>query len=236
MADVVQSGRLIRYAPPMGALPEHLQPVEVGRRPLEREVYLDHQRAHVIEAATGVFAKRGYRATTVDHIVDAAKIGVGTFYGLFGGKEECFLAAYEQVLTDCQAHVEAQLPPEGPFSTQICAALRALLEQIAGHPLQARLALVEVQTAGPASLARYEETIDALIPWLARVRAESPFAEELPSRLEEAVIGGLLWYLQQRLLQSELKDPRVHLADVLEIVLEPYLGTEAIDHLAAAAA
>jgi AcrR family transcriptional regulator len=220
----------------MGALPEHLQPVEVGRRPLEREVYLDHQRDHVLVAATEVFAKRGYRATTVDHIVDAAKIGVGTFYGLFGGKEECFLAAYEEVLADFQEEIEAKLPSDAPFSTQVSAALRALLEQIAARPLQARLALVEVQTAGPASLARYEQTIDALIPWLARAREESPFAEELPSRLEEAVIGGLLWYLQQRLLQSELKDPRAHLAGVLEIVLEPYLGSEAIDHLAAGAA
>jgi AcrR family transcriptional regulator len=217
----------------MGVLPEHLQPVAVGRRPLEREVYLDHQRDHVLAAATEVFAKRGYRATTVDHIVDAAKIGVGTFYGLFGGKEECFLAAYEEVLADFQEEIGAQLPADGPASAQICAALRALLEQIAARPLQARLALVEVQTAGPASLARYQQTIDALIPWLARVREESPFAEELPSRLEEAVIGGLLWYLQQRLLQSELKDPAAHFPDLLEIVLEPYLGDDAADSLAA---
>lgn len=216
----------------MGALPEHLQPVAVGRRPLEREVYLDHQRDHVLVAATEVFAKRGYRATTVDHIVEAAKIGVGTFYGLFGGKEECFLAAYEEVLAELQGEIGAQLPSVGPASAQICVALRALLEQLAARPLQARLALVEVQTAGPASLARYQQTIDALIPWLARVREESPYAEELPSRLEEAVIGGLLWYLQQRLLQGELKEPAARFPDLLEIVLEPYLGAEATSRLA----
>jgi AcrR family transcriptional regulator len=219
----------------MAALPEHLQPVAVGQRPLEREVYLDHQRDHVLVAATEVFAKRGYRATTVDHIVAAARIGVGTFYGLFGGKEECFLAAYERVLADMQEAIVAEIPPESPFSEQVCVALRALLVQIASQPLQARIALVEVQTAGPKALARYQQTIDALIPVLARARDESPFAGELPSRLEEAVIGGLLWYLQQRLQQSELKDPEDHLADVLEIVLEPYLGPEATARLAAGA-
>jgi AcrR family transcriptional regulator len=219
----------------MGALPEHLQPIAVGRRSLEREVYLDHQRDRVLDAATEVFAKRGYRATTVDHIVDAARIGVGTFYGLFGGKEECFLAAYERVLADFQEAILAEIPSEAPFPERACSTLQALLVQIAAHPLRARLALVEVQTAGPKALARYQQTIDALIPELARAREESPVAAELPSRLEEAVIGGLLWYLQQRLQQSELKDPDAHLADVLEIVLEPYFGPEVTARLAAGA-
>lgn len=217
----------------MAALPEHLQPVAVGRRPLEPEVYRDHQRDHVLAAATKVFAKRGYRATTVDHIVAAAKIGVGTFYGLFGGKEECFLAVYERVLAEFQVGVCDRLPAEGPFSERAAGALHALLVQIAEHPLSARIALVEVQTAGPLALARYQQTVDAWIPQLAQAREESPFASELPSRLEEAVIGGLLWYLQQRLQQSELKDPDAHFADVLEIVLEPYLGSEATAALAA---
>lgn len=218
----------------MAALPEHLQPVAVGRRPLEPEVYRDHQREHVLAAATEVFAKRGYHATTVDHIVAAAKIGVGTFYGLFGGKEECFLAAYERVLADYRQAVCDRLPAEAPFSERAASALHAILVQIAEQPLSARVALVEVQTAGPSALARYQQTIDALIPELARAREESPFAAELPSRLEEAVIGGLFWYLQQRLQQSELKDPDAHFADVLEIVLEPYLGPEATTQLATA--
>jgi AcrR family transcriptional regulator len=216
----------------MAALPEHLQPVAVGRRPLEPEVYRDHQRDHVLAVATEVFAKRGYRATTVDHIVAAAKIGVGTFYGLFGGKEECFLAVYERVLAEFREGVCDRLPTDGPFSERAAGALRALLAQIAEQPLSARIALVEVQTAGPLALARYQQTVDAWIPQLAQARKESPFASELPSRLEEAVIGGLLWYLQQRLQQSELKDPDAHFADVLEIVLEPYLGPEATAALA----
>lgn len=220
----------------MAALPEHLRQVEVGQRPLDREVYLDHQREHILDRATEVFAKRGYRATTVDHIVAAARIGVGTFYGLFGGKEECFLAAYERVIADFQAAIVAELPTEAPFSEQAAHVLRALLVQIAAEPLSARLVLVEVQTAGPKPLARHQETIDAFIPELARAREESPFAAELPSRLEEAVIGGLLWYLQQRLQQSELKDPDAHFADVLEIVLEPYFGPEATARVATGSA
>lgn len=211
----------------MVALPEHLQPAPAGRRRLSHEVVAEHQRDRVLAAAIEVIAKRGYNATTIDHIVAAAAIGVGTFYDLFDNKEDCFLQAYEQILGDATARIAASVPGDRPWPEQACAALRALLETIAAEQLQARLALVEVQTAGPRALARYEETIDSAIPLLARGREASALASELPSRLEEAIVGGLVWYLQQRLVPGEFEGVDAHLADLVEIVVEPYVGEAA---------
>ena len=39
-------------------------------------------------ALTEVFAKRDYQAATVDHLIAAAKISMGSFYDFFGGKED----------------------------------------------------------------------------------------------------------------------------------------------------
>jgi AcrR family transcriptional regulator len=196
-----------------------------GRRPLSREVIAGHQRDRVLTAATEVIAKRGFNATTVDHIVSAAGIGVGTFYDLFDNKEDCFLQAYDRIVAEAQERIAVQIPAERPWSEQACAGLRALLELIAERPLDARLTLVEVQTAGPRALARYEETIDAAIPWFAQGRAESPVAEDLPDRFEEATIGGLAWILQQRLAEGGFEAGETNLRDVLEIAVEPYTGT-----------
>ena len=199
----------------------------VGRDPLPREVLAAHQRERVLAAATEVFAKRGYLGTTVDHVVSAAHIGVGSFYSLFHRKEDCFLAAYDRVAAAGRERMLAAIAPDAPWPQQLAAALRGLLELIEAEPFAARIALVEVQTAGATALAHHERNLDEAAELLRGGRAHSPVADELPATLEFATVGGLTWFLQQRISLGETSDAAKLLPEVLEIVAEPYLGAEA---------
>ena len=211
----------------MVSLPEHLRAQPAGRHRLPAEVRAEHQRERILDAAIDVFAKRGYQETTIDHVVAAAKVGVGTFYALFDDKPTCFVRTYERVLTEARDAIAAAVPAGAAWPEQACAALRALLEQIEAEPLHARIALVEVQTAGPEALSRYEETLDSVTPLLARGREASALGAELPPHIEEAIVGGLAWLLQQRLVLGEFEGADALLPDVLEIAVEPYVGKEA---------
>lgn len=219
----------------MVSLPEHLQAKPAGRHRLAPEVRAEHQRERVLDAAIGIFAEHGYQGTTIDDIVAAAKVGVGSFYDLFDNKPDCFVQAYERIVAEARERIAAAIPAEAGWPEQACAALRALLELIEAEPVRAKVALVEVQTAGPEALTRHEETVDSVIPLLARGRAENPALAELPSHLEEAIVGGLAWLLQQRLAQGEFEGVEAHLPDVLEIAVVPYIGREATASLIAAA-
>jgi AcrR family transcriptional regulator len=215
----------------MVSLPEHLAKGRVGHERLSRDVIEEQQRSRILDAATEIFAKRGYTSTTVDHIVSAARIGVGTFYSHFAGKEDCFLQAYERTLAVGREGVVERLPSGADWPQLACSVLFTVLESIAAEPLRARLILVEAQTAGDAALDRYEETIDELVPVLRGGREHSPFAEDLPESLEVAILGGLLWFLQQRVVLGELDGLEQRLPEVANIVLEPYLGKEGTDRL-----
>jgi AcrR family transcriptional regulator len=217
----------------MVSLPEHLQAKPAGRHRLDPEVRAEHQRERILDAAIGVFAERGYQGTTIDNVVAAAKVGVGSFYDLFDNKPDCFVQAYERIVADARERISAAVPAGVGWPEQACAALRALLELIEAEPVRARVALVEVQTAGPEALTRHEETVDGVIPLLARGRPENPQLAELPTHLEEAIVGGLAWLLQQRLAQGEFEGVDAHLPDVLEIAVVPYVGREAIASLIA---
>lgn len=217
----------------MATLPEHLTSAPVGRDPLPREVLNEHQRQRVLVAAVEVFAKRGYQGTTVDHIVSAAKIGVGSFYSLFEGKEDCFLATYDRIVAEGHERIAAALPPDGSWATRLVAGLRAVLEMLEEQPFAARIALVEVQTAGSAALAQHERNLDEAADLLREGRAQSPVADELPATLEFATVGGLTWFLQQRIAAGETGDAIALLPEVLEIVAEPYLGAAATAELIA---
>lgn len=219
----------------MPSLPEHLLPAPVGRERLPREVMEEHQRARVLEAATEVFAKRGYQGTTVDHIVSAASIGVGSFYSLFDGKQDCFLATYDRIIAEGRSRIEETVPADSPWPQRVLECLRVLLLMIEEQPLAARIALVEVQTAGHDALAHHQRTSDEAAEALHGGREHSTVASELPATLEYATVGGLTWFLQQRIAAGETAEAGALLPEVLEIVVEPYLGAEATAQLSAAA-
>jgi AcrR family transcriptional regulator len=208
----------------VASLPEHLLPVPADRPALSREVMARHQRDRILAAAGEVIAKRGYNSTTVDHIVSAAGIGVGTFYELFENKEDCFLQAYEQIVSEGRDQISKSIDRERSWPEQAGTALAMLLRLISARPLDARLALVEIQTAGPAALARHEQTLDGLVPFLKAGREASPLAGELPATLETAIAGGTLWLLQQRVVMGEFEGIESLLPDLAAIVVEPYFG------------
>jgi AcrR family transcriptional regulator len=210
----------------MAALPEHLSAKPAGRTRLSREVMVQHQRNRVLAVAAETIAKRGYNATTVDHIVSAAGIGVGTFYDFFGNKEDCFLRAYERIVARDREEVMAAILPDRPWPEQACAGLRALLAAVAARPLEARVALVEIQTAGPRARALHEETLAEVRPFLRAGRQSSPVAAKLPETLETAIAGGVLWFLQQRLLMGEAEGIEGQLPELVPIVVEPYVGED----------
>jgi AcrR family transcriptional regulator len=227
------AGPPLGYPQPVASLPEKLMPPPNRRAALPREVRVEQQRRHVLDVATEVFARRGYPGTTVDLIIAAARVSYSSFYELFGGKEDCMLQAYDRVVDDFWQRIAAAVPLAAPWPEQVCAALRAALAAVTAAPQAARVALVEVQTAGPEALARFERTHDRVVPLLLPGRALSPHAGELPPTLEEATIGGVAWLLHQRLVMGEVEAIEGLYPEVVQIVVAPYLGEEAAARLAA---
>jgi AcrR family transcriptional regulator len=211
----------ISLAANVAGLPDHLKPAPVGREPLPRAVRERHQRQRVLTAAAKAFAERGYNATTVDDIVAAARIGVGSFYALFSGKEECFLALHDRVVADARDRAAAALPAEGTWSERFRAGLRALLELAAAEPDSARAVVVEAIAAGPAGEARYRADVDELAAILSGARGLEPHGAELPATFERATAAGLAWLLYERLTGDSGIDVDELLPEILRIVLEP---------------
>jgi AcrR family transcriptional regulator len=221
----------------MAGLPQHLTKGPVGREPLSREVVEDHQRRRIALAACPAFASRGYRATTIDDVVAAAHVGVGSFYSLFEGKQECFLFLYETIVAEAREELVRAVPQDASWVEAVGEVLRRLLQTIAAEPQRARVVFVEAQTAGPAAEEGYAETMAEPARLLRNGRALRKRQAELPAGLESATVAGISWVVQQRLLADRPEDVPALLPEVAAIVLEPYLGegaaADAIERLLA---
>jgi AcrR family transcriptional regulator len=207
----------------MGQAPEEAI-VPLGRHGLAPDVVAAHQRRRLFAATVDLVAKRGYRNTSIDHIVKAARVGYVAFYDLFDGKEDCFLAAFDRIVDEAAEALAGAIADEPEWPRQIATALACVLDLIVADPKRARVALVEVQAAGPAAYLRYEEAVDRTVPKLREGRAFNPDAAELSPTLEEAVLGGILWVIHQRLVKGELTQTEPLLEEAIQIALSPYLG------------
>ena len=80
-----------------------------------REEQREHTRNGLLEAAASVFARKGYHATSVDEVAEAAGFTKGAVYSNFDSKEQLFLALIDRHLAqavDTLAEVLAQAEPD----------------------------------------------------------------------------------------------------------------------------
>jgi len=163
---------------------------------------MDSQRRRIQRGMVEVVSERGYPETRVVDVIDAAGVSRRTFYELFTSKEDCFLATYDGLLGKLfeQAVRAFEAEPTAPWDDRAIAVIEALLEQLADHPAEARVAIVEVLAAGPRALARRDGALRHFAGFLEGGRSEA--AVELPEIALLAIVGGVSEILYSEILQG----------------------------------
>jgi AcrR family transcriptional regulator len=205
-------------------LPPALTSEPASGRRISREIQAGERRTQMLDRMTKVFAKRGYRAATVNDLLAGAKIGMGAFYEEFDGKEDCFVAVYDRVLERAQEQIAPAVGDGGDWAERVSAGLAAVIGFVAAEPLAARVVLLEAQTGGPVALERHRKVVGELASFLALGREEGAPGKRLPEDFEESTASGLLWLLQTKVARGEIGDPEELHRQMLKVVLEPFLG------------
>jgi AcrR family transcriptional regulator len=211
---------------------EELGPLPAGRHGLSREQVALHQRERLIAGLAQAVAEHGYNAVTITHITAAAQVSRRAFYEHFQSKEDCFLAAFDVVVSHIRGLVAEAVESVDEWPQQVIIALQTLLRFLASEPDLARLCLVEALTAGNPVAERFKETIDGFVPLLKAGRRERQSSRSLPASTEESLIGALATLISRSIVAGEAEKLETLLPDAVEFVLRPYLGPEEAKRLA----
>lgn len=208
------------YPPELARLPP-------GRHGLPREFVTHNQRERLIAGIAEAVAENGYSGTTIAHITRAAAVSRRTFYEHFSSKDECFVAAYDTVMSELRERVTAAFEENEGWPEAIKAGIDAMLQFLAAEPNLARLCMVEALVAGPAVVERYDAAIQSFVPYFQEGREGRP--PEVLSRLspttEEALVGGMVSLISRRIIAGKAEDLEELLPDLVEFTLTPYLGS-----------
>ncbi len=198
-----------------------------GRHRLPPEVIERSQRERLLEAAVEAVAAKGYAAVTVGDLTKLAGVSRTTFYAQFEDKEACFLAAYDRAVEGLVRQVVSAYEAADRWPERARAGLEALLEALAGQPELARLALVDIGSAGPAAQRRHRAAIQRLTPLFDEGRDFAPGGRGLPANTSRMAIGGVTGLISDELVAGRAAQLPGLLSDVLFATLVPYIGPDA---------
>jgi AcrR family transcriptional regulator len=157
-----------------------------------RQEHTEHTRRALIDAATRLFAERGYAETSIDEVAGAARVTRGALYHHFGSKQEIFAAVCDAVDAGVLDRVRAAAA--GPGSGQ--QRLRRLLDayfEASQDPAYRAIVLGEAHLAQAREDGqRYTPAMSALVGGFVRELADSAeIAVEDPDMLARLLCATL---------------------------------------------
>lgn len=119
---------------------EGARPVEAGGdesdgRAVRAQARREQRRSTILAAATQVFKDKGYHATSVNDIIDAAQIARGTFYLYFTSKRDVFAELSSTFLALIRGSVRkiSLAPADGEPLAQMRANFRRVMNTVLEH-------------------------------------------------------------------------------------------------------
>jgi AcrR family transcriptional regulator len=200
-----------------------------GVRKLPIELVKAIQRERLIAAMLDAAAKRGYRETTVQDVIERAGVSRPTFYEHFANKEDCFLAAFDASAERLRTRVAAAAATGEGWRERLRLGLAALLAFAVEEPVTARALVVEARAGSPEASLRRIALLDS---WAACLDAEArELLPEPPTDLApitaSGVVGGIEAVIYSRLCNGELDALPGLLPSLMYFAVLPYEGQEA---------
>jgi AcrR family transcriptional regulator len=197
-----------------------------GRHGLPRDLVLENQRERLVAGIIEAVAEHGYNETTIAAITKAAGVSRPTFYAHFENKEACFAAAYEASFEYARETMlkGAALAEEWP--ERVRGGLAALLAVFAADADLAAFFLIAPASAGDEIADRHHEAMRNIVSALTSGAPVGP-GETGPSETrEQALAGGLSRLIVRKLAAAGAAELRELLPDLVELILQPYVGSE----------
>jgi AcrR family transcriptional regulator len=163
-------------------------------------------------------AECGYNAFAVTALTSRARVSKRDFYKHFAGKEECFLAAYDGIVSHSVRGILAAGEDEAEWRERLRLGILAFAEQVADSPEAARLTLVEVFSASAVAVERMLRTTRLLEAKVAQSFALADEGPKPPLLIVKGVVAGCAWVMRGRLLSGR-REPGLDESELAEWAL-----------------
>jgi AcrR family transcriptional regulator len=185
------------------------------------------QRAFLLDAVAEAAGERGYRQLGIADVCTRAGVSRRTFYDLFSGLDECFLAAVAATQARVAEAARVGYASGGrSWTSAVRASVVEVLALLDAQPAAGPLLAQSV--AGPPEAARAQQALLAdLAAALSATAAEAGATRTVPDRVARGLVAGA-WMIVQDHLAADGGAPLLPLAaEITHLLAGPYQGASA---------
>jgi AcrR family transcriptional regulator len=179
------------------------------------------QRERIVRATAQLAGGKGYASLTIPAISAASGTSNQTFYEHFDGKEQAFLAAFDELAGRALRATADGSGAASDWRTSVEDGMRGLLEHLVADRIFARLAFFELPTAGAAARDRADLAIRRFTDFL-DPRALPEGLAPLPPVVVEAIGGGMWAVIQHEIAAGRLSSLPGKAPEIAAIALTPF--------------
>lgn len=159
-------------------------------------------------------ATRGYKNTSVKHVIGLAGVSRRAFYEQFSNKEDCFLETFDLIVRRGIKRINhAYRSTAGTREERMRRAFAAFVEEVQSNAKALHLVVIDAQTAGPGGLRRLHRLTGMFEGLLSSSFADRRETEALPLPVVRAIVGGLRRATFTRLREERSQEDLAELAE-----------------------
>jgi AcrR family transcriptional regulator len=168
----------------------------------------------------------GYEATTLQEVAERAGVSPGTFQRRFGGRDECFAAAYEAAAEELVERVLEAGRQAPSWRAGLRAALAELLRFVAEQPLLAKALVLEVRAARGDAWLKHQQLIDRLVAAIDSARLQPEALSSASPMTAGFMVGAIEESLALELGAGRASDAERLLPDLAHLIVLNYFGED----------
>lgn len=185
----------------------------------------------ILDAATQLFAERGFANTDTDTLAECLGVGKGTIYRYFPSKRALFLAVVDRVMRLMRQRIDASLEGVTEPLAQIETAVRSFFRFFGDHPEYVELLMQERaqfrDRKKPTFLEHREKNVGRWQALYAQLIAEGcirPLAVERITNVMSRLLYGTIFL---NYFAGNASDPDEQADDLLDVVFHGILNDSA---------
>jgi AcrR family transcriptional regulator len=192
----------------------------------------DDPRARALGSVVELTQQEGYAGLSDPQIAQFAGLSTEAFHRHFRDKEECLLAALDELVREALRSVSDALEGASSWPEAVDRAMGAFVEHLLAHPSLRRIAFIHLFEVGSGGVGRLTSSIERLTELILE---GAPAPRRGPMLARAAVTGGIWAASVSSVANERLLRLPLFVDQLTFTLLAPYIGArEAVDAIHAA--